>query len=384
MSVSQMAPDIIFATYLQAKLNHEYAGCHGHWTQPRPRTLPLSQAMTIQQSASTTNLCVPDLSTTLHRQATPRLFTTTPFMRYYRSPQQNTINPPPDKKYDELLPTSQRANPTPLSFRSLTSTYQDCTSNTMPTTLKVDNSPEVLPPTVLPYDVDTSKYENVPMEDWLTARVECDDASSPSSAHTEAIGPITPESQEDLFSDWSANSFFNQSFTTPFGSVTDYAFNGASSTANHLPPTGLYATNGQPNNLYHGLPSQTHTFNKLLEPFDFSTALNRNTEPASVSPKDIEQPTSLQSSFTTDETVSSPAYSNGESEGSPEDYEDHEVRQQRDEFLLEMRNKGHSYKEIKRLGKFTEAESTLRGRVRVLTKEKSQRVRKPKWEAQDV
>jgi hypothetical protein len=43
-----------------------------------------------------------------------------------------------------------------------------------------------------------------------------------------------------------------------------------------------------------------------------------------------------------------------------------------------------SYKDIKRLGGFEEAESTLRGRFRTLTKSKEQRVRKPQWKDKDV
>lgn len=56
----------------------------------------------------------------------------------------------------------------------------------------------------------------------------------------------------------------------------------------------------------------------------------------------------------------------------------------RDQYLLSMRARGLSYKEIKRRGRFTEAESTLRGRVRVLTKDKSERVRRPEWTNNDV
>ncbi|PGG99440.1 hypothetical protein AJ79_08514 [Helicocarpus griseus UAMH5409] len=43
-----------------------------------------------------------------------------------------------------------------------------------------------------------------------------------------------------------------------------------------------------------------------------------------------------------------------------------------------------SYKEIKEQGNFSEAESTLRGRFRTLTKRKEQRVRKPGWQEKDV
>ena len=56
----------------------------------------------------------------------------------------------------------------------------------------------------------------------------------------------------------------------------------------------------------------------------------------------------------------------------------------RDEFLIRSKAAGMSYKEIKAKGCFEEAESTLRGRYRTLTKQKEQRVRKPEWQARDV
>ena len=60
------------------------------------------------------------------------------------------------------------------------------------------------------------------------------------------------------------------------------------------------------------------------------------------------------------------------------------TRKDRDQFLLDMRGKGFTYKEIKESGEFTEAEITLRGRVRVLTKARSERVRKPEWTDRDI
>ncbi|KAK0109892.1 hypothetical protein ONS95_002562 [Cadophora gregata] len=61
-----------------------------------------------------------------------------------------------------------------------------------------------------------------------------------------------------------------------------------------------------------------------------------------------------------------------------------ETRESRDEFLVNSRLAGMSYKDIRRQGNFKEAESTLRGRFRTLTKDKTQRVRKPEWEDNDV
>lgn len=60
------------------------------------------------------------------------------------------------------------------------------------------------------------------------------------------------------------------------------------------------------------------------------------------------------------------------------------TRNNRDEYLQEARRRGLSYKEIKRRGGFTEAESTLRGRIRILSKPKEMRVRKPQWNHSDV
>ena len=56
----------------------------------------------------------------------------------------------------------------------------------------------------------------------------------------------------------------------------------------------------------------------------------------------------------------------------------------KDKFLLDSKREGKSYKQIRIEGGFTEAESTLRGRHRTLTKKPEERVRKPEWESNDV
>ncbi|ROT36194.1 hypothetical protein SODALDRAFT_328556 [Sodiomyces alkalinus F11] len=56
----------------------------------------------------------------------------------------------------------------------------------------------------------------------------------------------------------------------------------------------------------------------------------------------------------------------------------------RDEFLLVSKRKGMTYREIRAAGGFTEAESTLRGRYRTLTKSREERVRKPEWSEKDI
>lgn len=56
----------------------------------------------------------------------------------------------------------------------------------------------------------------------------------------------------------------------------------------------------------------------------------------------------------------------------------------RDQQLLDLKKSGLSYKEIKEQYNFPEAESTLRGRYRTLTKTREDRVRKPEWKPADV
>jgi hypothetical protein len=59
-------------------------------------------------------------------------------------------------------------------------------------------------------------------------------------------------------------------------------------------------------------------------------------------------------------------------------------RTAKDDFLVKHKQQGMTYKEIRRLGGFIEAESTLRGRYRTLTKSREARVRKPEWSEKDV
>lgn len=56
----------------------------------------------------------------------------------------------------------------------------------------------------------------------------------------------------------------------------------------------------------------------------------------------------------------------------------------KDELLVHLKSQGMSYKQIKEIGGFGEAESTLRGRYRALTKPKEARLRKPEWGDREV
>ncbi|KAK4033339.1 hypothetical protein C8A01DRAFT_40203 [Parachaetomium inaequale] len=70
-----------------------------------------------------------------------------------------------------------------------------------------------------------------------------------------------------------------------------------------------------------------------------------------------------------------------EREPEPVDLSD---RTSKDDFLVKQKQLGMTYKEIRRKGGFTEAESTLRGRYRTLTKVREARVRKPEWAEKDL
>jgi hypothetical protein len=59
-------------------------------------------------------------------------------------------------------------------------------------------------------------------------------------------------------------------------------------------------------------------------------------------------------------------------------------RTAKDNFLVKSKLSGMTYKDIRVKGNFKEAESTLRGRFRTLTKTKEERVRKPEWTENDV
>lgn len=59
-------------------------------------------------------------------------------------------------------------------------------------------------------------------------------------------------------------------------------------------------------------------------------------------------------------------------------------RSRQDEFLIRSRRAGMTYRDIRREGNFKEAESTLRGRYRTLTKPKEERRRRPEWTGKDV
>jgi len=80
-----------------------------------------------------------------------------------------------------------------------------------------------------------------------------------------------------------------------------------------------------------------------------------------------------------------PLLTSQDDQGSSSDQDsDHSRLSDKNAFLVRAKMGGMSYKAIREAGGFREAESTLRGRFRSLTKDKHDRVRKPMWTKVDV
>ena len=226
--------------------------------------------------------------------------------------------------------------------------------------------------------VDTSQYSPVSAEEVWSASYGPD---SPSSVDTIENSPATPayDQQHD--------AVFNQ-YAAHDGSQDTQSCSNNSGAAHSL-DHAQGSFNSFSSDSYARLPFSNNSF-----------AAN---DQFSVNPMNIAQPQGLGIDHETAHVGShAGGYSDpifeaqaaGEANFSESEAEEEDVgsegsatspsRSERDQLLLDLRSQGYSYKEIKRMGTFTEAESTLRGRVRVLTKPKGERVRSPVWHPKDV
>ena len=271
-------------------------------------------------------------------------------------------------KQSSTIPLCSQAMPTSYSFRPWYPVHNETSSN-----LSKD-TPDLPTPAVLSTSVDVSQYESVQHRDWLEALTDYTGISpaSPgiydSSPRVEDMETFNGNLSSSRFGSWTqahpnsiqfgrlhsiAPSITDASSASPALSYDDFSSRtGAGSWG-----TSMF---GQPDVV---LPSRLHRTPPHFQHLPST-------------PQEIERPGSRQS----DSMLSVVPTMNSRQEI----VEDEAYVKHRDKMLLDLRNKGHSYKEIKRMGRFKEAESTLRGRLRTLTKEKSERVRKPKWNAHDV
>lgn len=292
---------------------------------------------------------------------------------------------------------------------------------------RIDNVYTTRSPSLLAVEVDTSEYDIVQPEQWMysVTEYEDDNATSPSSTDTHSSGPQTPADAQlsaTFFPFQNSQAYDAPSFEQAHSDITT-SFGSLSSTSS-LPRsiieqahcTSTAASFG--NLTFASVTSPQADSWPMLDVhasgnYDPHTHGAQNAGPGVISSYERFQgiqPTAVQSA--TVQPVFQPAFgglqefADASLEASPEACSDDEsvsevddgfgedmndralhdaqVRRDRDKYLLKMRHEGFSYKEIKRRGNFREAESTLRGRVRVLTKDKADRVRRPEWTEDDL
>lgn len=271
--------------------------------------------------------------------------------------------------------------------------------------LKVDTNVQGLThkhPTY-PHHVNPSDFQPVSNNDWCLKMPAGQDASSPSTIDTPCDGPLTPPG-DDIGIAPQGILLSNAPATLPHMPQEDY---GQTSSGFPIPPTFAFPTpfssfssnyeasptvwSTGPNFTYSGSVTDYHnTHNQPM--LGFGSEARQEAPLLAPRPTRLTSTTSFENMArgAMDTTPEPSEVTEDEEESEPElDINDQAVseanhRLQRDRFLLQMRSQGLSYKEIKRRGRFREAESTLRGRVRVLTKKKEDRVRKPEWTINDV
>lgn len=250
--------------------------------------------------------------------------------------------------------------------------------------MKIDSSPVLPVPGVLPRNVDASKYESLSYDEWSNASVEYDSSSLASSPYYTS-SPATPldtypEHWSDLHLSLS-NPGYTDSSTFRFRprAITDTA-NPAGATPTSFPGSGLYT-------MPSGLSSGHRTFDISLYGYPTYPQLHAQgvIEPSRSPPDvDVETPSEPDDDVDSDDDDALSSISASQ----PHNYifSDDEIddRSRRDDVLLKMRRENYSYREIKQRCGFKEAESTLRGRYRALTKDREERVRRPQWQSKDV
>jgi hypothetical protein len=251
---------------------------------------------------------------------------------------------------------------------------------------------------LLQTNVDAAQYGPVFQEDWRRASIDFDDEDAPSPALTEATshGPFTPNGYDGDFGGLglAAMRQLSHELSSSYDSLSSD------------PLEGMFK-------------DVTVSSIRAFDPWEISKACRDTTTQASLGfqyaplssnslaglpmlaarsmhytiAKD-EKPTLSQGRFRDVDGLpteaSTPPSEHTRRRGAaqlsiaPTVTESSKSRNARNQYLLDMREKGFTYKEIKDSGNFDEAESTLRGRVRVLTKARSERVRKPEWTDRDV
>lgn len=271
--------------------------------------------------------------------------------------------------------------------------------------MKIESAEQQAVPGVLASHVDRTQYAPVSDLDWARASIEYD-VPSPDSVDSSAMSPLTPATDgsesfaEHFFrSDSYANNTVAAAFTAKQQHVNVFAPHhlhpGATSSSFTAPAqgmfynpaafTGLVGAHGQDN--VSITPAALAMASSHRFPGAHSTTVPKYLPEASeeadmVSMTGHGRGFALSPDFEQEDVSGTEEDPSASSQSSTVNHPNEQ--RQRDEFLIRMRQQGVPYREIKRRGRFREAESTLRGRVRVLTKEPGERVRRPEWTTADV
>ncbi|RMZ12566.1 hypothetical protein D0862_02610 [Hortaea werneckii] len=301
--------------------------------------------------------------------------------------------------YDAFTPYHSEAT---VAFRPLLPTTGVSTSANVPpfVPFKAESVSSLPRPGVLAGHVDNSQFLPITDELWDSASIDYDaDASSPGSDDT-VNSPSTPNTDSVPFT----QVFFQQGHGGN-AVAADFA---AKRAADSLSITPLYPA-AAPNPAFW--PQLSHG-TAVMQSSSPTTAISPNAVmPAPVIPTQDQHVTQDSSQFARFLRQENELFDSGESTrnalveelpDAPASEDDNlsdmaDTSSSRsnssmdsaarhkweDELLYREWKKGTPYRRIKAMGKFKVAESTLRGRIRTMTKDKSERVRRPEWTAED-
>lgn len=306
-----------------------------------------------------------------------------------------------DYNYDAFASYHPEAT---VAFRPLlpTAVASPSVSMTPFVPIKAESASSLPRPGVLAGHVDNSQFLPITDELWDSASIDYDaDASSPGSDNT-INSPSTPNTD-------SVHSFTQIFFQQGHGGNAVAADFAAKRAADNLSVAPLYPA-AAPNPAFW--PPYPHSA-ATMQPSSPTAAVSPNAVmPAPVIPTQVQDVTQDSSQFArylrqenelfdsgvstrnalVEELPDAPASeddnfsdmadtSSSRSNSSMDSAARHKWE---DELLFREWKKGTPYRRIKAMGNFKVAESTLRGRIRTMTKDKSERVRRPEWTAEDV
>ncbi|GAB1735015.1 hypothetical protein NU219Hw_g86t1 [Hortaea werneckii] len=304
-----------------------------------------------------------------------------------------------DYNYDAFTPYHSEAT---VAFRPLLPTNGASTSANVPpfVPFKAESVSSLPRPGVLAGHVDNSQFLPITDELWDSASIDYDaDASSPGSDDT-VNSPSTPNTDSVPFT----QVFFQQGHGGN-AVAADFA---AKRAADSVSITPLYPA-AAPNPAFW---PQLSYGTAVMQSSSPTTAISPNAVmPAPVIPTQDQHVTQDPSQFARFLRQENELFDSGESTrnalveelpDAPASEDDNlsdmaDTSSSRsnssmdsaarhkweDELLYREWKKGTPYRRIKAMGKFKVAESTLRGRIRTMTKDKSERVRRPEWTAED-